>query len=104
MSEEQAEYRIKYIAYTDLADFMRDICKQKIIENAHKDNILGRSFDNLITRTDEERQERIEAGGKWRANKTDRNALEYLREIADEIIFLQAQAGKVLDYNTLERR
>lgn len=34
MSEEQAEYRVKSITYTDLADFVRDICKQKIIENA----------------------------------------------------------------------
>jgi hypothetical protein len=104
MTEEIKEYGEKAITYTELADFVRDICMQKIKENAHKDDILKRGFENLVIRTSEERHERLDAGASWYYEKTDENALEFLREIADEIIFLQAQAGKVLGYTTLERR
>jgi len=104
MSEEQTEYNSNSIAYTALADFVRDICLQKIIENSHKDDLLKRDFVNLVERTADERQERMQAGINWYYNKIDDNALAFLREIADEIIFLQAQAGKVLGFNTLQRR
>lgn len=91
------------VTYTELSRYLEGFCLQKIIENSHKDNLLDRSIIDLDVRALEERHERLEALQEWIASPTEDNAVKVLREIADEIIFIQAIGAIVAGYKNLKR-
>lgn len=91
------------VTYTELSRYLEGFCLQKIIENSHKDNLLDRSIIDLDVRALEERHERLEALREWIISPTEDNAVKVLREIADEIIFIQAIGAIVAGYKNLKR-
>ena len=76
---------------------------QKVMENAHKDNFLGRDYDNLKNRMDDEIAEFKKALAIFRSNRTDKNAESLRREGGDIIAFVSVIMAKSAGYNNLIR-
>lgn len=99
--EEQAEY--KSITAKEMIETACSYGHQKIMINSHKDNLLGRDFENLKKRLDEEYAEYKKALIIYLSNRTEKNAEEFRKEGGDCINFISAMMVKTGGYNNLIR-
>lgn len=91
------------IRHSDLLNYIKAYSMKKLSDNSHKGNPLEESFERLVQRLDEERQERIDAFLKWWSDPTDANEEELMAEIGDELNFIAFIVGKVRGYDELKR-
>ena len=88
----------------ELCQRISAVCIEKLNENRHKDNPFDMTFERLARRQMEEGFERAEAFHVWKDCPTEKNLNEYLRECADEILFIMFPAAKAMGATFLERR
>lgn len=76
---------------------------QKIIDNAHKDNILSMDIERMFNRLKEEIAEFNQAFRIWQSNPTTKNKKAMLMEWADCNNFGSAMIAKADGYDNLVR-